>query len=88
MDTRSSIMRDARYIDDMRALLQAVVDRTRAANHDGASLDDVRKKIDLAPFRPRFGGDDPFLERAFDRYFTQPAIERAYQEANGKLEDE
>lgn len=82
------IMRDTRYLDDLRALLAAVDGQTRAAAAAGATVENVHQKVDLSRFRARFAKGDPYLGRAFDRYFAEPAVERVFQEVKGKLEDE
>jgi len=42
------------------------------------------KRVDLSDDRARFVGDDPWLVRWFDRYWTQPFIDAAYREAKGE----
>lgn len=82
------IFHDFRYVDDLRALLGSVVQQVRAAVDAGVPKDQVPKHVDLTASARRFAGDDPFLALAFQRYFAEPAVDRAYQEATGKLEDE
>lgn len=82
------IFHDFRYVDDLRALLRSVVQQVRAAIDAGVPKDQVPKHVDLTASAHRFTGEDPFLAVAFERYFAEPAVERAYQEATGKLEDE
>jgi hypothetical protein len=53
---------------------------TRAAT-ESVSLDSARTRVDLGVFRSRLAGDDPYLARAFDRFFLSSAVERAYGEA-------
>ena len=54
----------------------------------GLSLEDVRKKVDVAAIRQKLAGDDPLKKLEFDIRFVEQATERAYEEAKGKLSDE
>ncbi len=62
--------------------------QVRAAIDAGTPKDQVPAHVDLASAAHGFAGDDPFLALAFQRFFVEPAVDRAYQEATGKLEDE
>jgi glyoxylase-like metal-dependent hydrolase (beta-lactamase superfamily II) len=82
------IFHDFRYVDDLRALLRSVVGQVRAAVSTGTPKEKILERIDASGFPARFAINDPFQAFAFRRYFLEPAVERATQEANGKLEDE
>ncbi|GAA5067015.1 MBL fold metallo-hydrolase [Lysobacter panacisoli] len=77
-------MHDDAYVQRVIAL----VEQTRAAvaplAKERLTLEQVRAKIDLSDARVRFVGDDPWLSRWFDRYWTQPFVDAAYREANGQ----
>jgi glyoxylase-like metal-dependent hydrolase (beta-lactamase superfamily II) len=88
MPGHGPIFHDTSYIDALHELFQSVVEQTRAAVAAGATKDDVQAKVDLSRFRARFAGDDPYAQKVFDKYFVKPAVDRAYQEAINKLEDE
>jgi len=75
------VERDDSYLDQVTSLLRSVTSQVQRAEGLGLSLDDIRKKIDLGDFEKKFAGDDPDRLRAFREAFTQPAVERAYQEA-------
>jgi len=82
------IFHDFRYVDDLRVLLRSVVDQVRAAVSAGTPKEKILERIDASGFPARFASSDPFQALVFRRYFLEPAIDRATQEANGKLEDE
>jgi glyoxylase-like metal-dependent hydrolase (beta-lactamase superfamily II) len=71
---------DYSYLDLVSSLLQSVVTQVQQAESQGLKLEDVRKKVDLSTFEKRFAGDDHDRRVAFRSGFTQPAVERAYQE--------
>lgn len=77
-------MRDDAYVERVIALIE----RTRAAvaplAKEGLTLEQVRAKVDLSAARAGFAGDDPWLARWFDRYWTQPFVDAAYREAKGQ----
>ncbi|MDR0184835.1 MBL fold metallo-hydrolase [Lysobacter arvi] len=76
-------MRDDGYVTRVVDLIDATRDAVAAQVRQGASMDDAKKRIDLSAGRAQFAGDDPWLSRWFDRYWTQPFIEAAYREATG-----
>ncbi|MDI9237998.1 MBL fold metallo-hydrolase [Lysobacter sp. LF1] len=77
-------MRDAGYVDREIEL----IDRTRAAvaplAKAGLTMEQTRAKVDLSAERAGFVGDDAWLSRWFDRYWTQPFSDAAYREATGQ----
>ena len=81
-----AIQHDDRYLDQVVELLQYTLDQARAAVAKGLDLEATRKAIDFASFRQRFTGGERARIQAFDVYFVQPAVERAWLEARGELE--
>jgi hypothetical protein len=47
----------------------------------------VQKTVTLEDWKKELAGDDPLAQRAFDAYFVQPAVERAYRQAKGESSD-
>lgn len=82
------IQHDQTYVLTLAAMLESLVAQVRTASRDGAALDAVRKKVDLVAFRRQFVGDDATRQGMFDATFVRTAVERAYQEVQGKLEPE
>jgi glyoxylase-like metal-dependent hydrolase (beta-lactamase superfamily II) len=72
---------DYSYLDLVSSLLQSVITQVQQAENQGLKLEDVRKKVDLSTFENTFAGNDHDRRLAFQSGFTQPAVERAYQEA-------
>jgi len=57
--------------------------QVQAAVHQGRTLEETRKQVDLESFRKRFVGGNPDRGLAFKYFFVSTAIDRAYQEAQG-----
>jgi len=74
------------YIDLVSGLLQSVTSQVQQAVRQDLSLDDTRKKVDVANFEKQFAGDNPNRQRNFEAYFLGMAVERAYKEAKGTLD--
>jgi glyoxylase-like metal-dependent hydrolase (beta-lactamase superfamily II) len=81
-----AIQRDYQYMDQVVELLQYTLDQARDAVAKGLDLEATRKAIDFESFRQRFTGGDAARIQAFDGYFVQPAVERAWLEARGELD--
>lgn len=81
-----ALQRDHEYLDLVVSLLQYTLDGARAAVARGLDLQATRGAIDFTAFRQRFTGGDPARVRAFDAYFVQPAVQRAWLEARGELD--
>ena len=75
------LMHDWSYAKKVTELLSAVDDQVSKAVAEGLSLEDTRKRLDLAAFRSQLAGNDPFQGRIFDVFFVPGAVERAYREA-------
>ena len=82
------VMRDGRYVAEVREMLESVMSQARAAYRPGMSVEDLRAKIDLKASRQRIAGDDPFIGANFDNMIGNLAIARAWQEITGKWEPE
>ena len=85
-----SVLHDTSYLALLIETFQALFAQVKAAAADGATLEEVRKKVTLEEFKPRFQklaategrGDSGFA------MFLSGAVERAYQEATGSLKPE
>ena len=76
------VLRDKEYIRELREMMKRLVDQVDAqirANGE-ATVDDVKKAIDIAPFRAEIIGDNK-AEAPFFDYAISTFIERAYHEA-------
>jgi glyoxylase-like metal-dependent hydrolase (beta-lactamase superfamily II) len=74
------------YIDLVSNLLESFNSQVQQAVQQNLSLDDTRKKVDVASFEKQFAGDNPNRRRNFEAYFLGMAVERAYKEAKGTLD--
>jgi cyclase len=71
------------YIDLVCSLLLSVNSQVQQSVKQNLSLDDTRKKVDVASLEKQFVGDNPNRQRNFEAYFLGIAVERAYKEAKG-----
>ncbi len=78
------LMRDTAYIATLQKILTSLRAQVSDAVQQGLTLGDTRKKVDLSSFRTQLAGDDPLLWQAFQSFFVQSAVERAYTEAKGE----
>jgi glyoxylase-like metal-dependent hydrolase (beta-lactamase superfamily II) len=78
------VLRDHAYVEVVIALLQETLRQVAAAVEEGLSLEDTRKKVDLASYRQKLAGDDYWRGRAFDEFYLHAAVEQAYKEAKGE----
>ncbi|HEY7111628.1 MAG TPA: MBL fold metallo-hydrolase [Thermoanaerobaculia bacterium] len=82
------VMRDWSYAAKVQALLEDIRRQVGEAVRSGATLDETRKRVDVARFEAEFAGDDFARRKAFRDFFVSSAVERAYQEAKGELTEE
>ena len=82
------VQHDNAYLEQVVAMVEAVRAQAAAAVRDGLTLEEAKKKVDLAGWKKRFAGDDLFRGVAFDQFFATPCFERAYEEAKGPLKGE
>ena len=75
------VQHDDAYVRMVRELVAFTLARARDAVRRGVPLDSLQKQIDFAPFVKRFAGDDPVRIAAFENFYAQAAVPRAYEEA-------
>jgi cyclase len=75
------IMHDWTFARRVVDLIEAVNAQVKKAVADDLSLDETRKRVDVASYRKELAGDDPFQRRIFDTFFQPGAVQRAYDEA-------
>jgi glyoxylase-like metal-dependent hydrolase (beta-lactamase superfamily II) len=77
-------MHDDDYVTRLVDLIAHARDAVATLVEQGATKDEATRRVDLSADRMRFAGDDPWLARWFDRYWTQPFVDAAYREAKGE----
>jgi glyoxylase-like metal-dependent hydrolase (beta-lactamase superfamily II) len=75
------VFRDLAYLDRVRGMLADIGTASRAAAARNDSLAVLRRSLTLAEHRAAVTRGDPWLEKLFTRFFLDPALARAYQEA-------
>jgi len=78
------VMHDTKYIATLQRILTSLRAQAEDAVKQGLSLEDAQKKMDFSAFRAELAGDDPLLWCAFQSFFLDSAIPRAYAEAKGE----
>ena len=81
------VMRDKEFLVDVATLLEAADSQVRAAYRPGATLEEVRRQVDLSKLKAKWSGDDALRQAGFDGV-AGSVIARAYQAAKGALEPE
>jgi cyclase len=83
------VMHDNSYLELVRDLTAATYSRVKALADKGLSFEEVQKQVDLSDFKAKFvPNNDPGLEREWRGGYLPGAIDRAYQEATGKMKGE
>jgi hypothetical protein len=81
------VMHDKAYLRLVAELMESIDGQVGAAWRPGMTLDQLRQHVDLAAFRTRIAGDSAFIGANFDA-MARSAVERAWQQREGKLEPE
>jgi glyoxylase-like metal-dependent hydrolase (beta-lactamase superfamily II) len=79
------VMRDKTYVRTIAEFAESLDAQVKAQYRPGITVEQLRKAIDLEPFRKRIAGDDPFVNANFEPTFVMPALTRALQAARGDL---
>jgi hypothetical protein len=76
---------DNAYMQLQHDLLQSLMTQAYRAVAAGQTVDQFKKSVDLSDFEKKFVGDDPGRKWAWDNYFYDPAVTRAFDIARGAL---
>jgi glyoxylase-like metal-dependent hydrolase (beta-lactamase superfamily II) len=88
MPGHGPIMHDTSYMELVRDLTATTYSRVKALADKGLSLDEVNKQINMDDFKAKFvTTNDPAVDRHW-RSYLRGAVDRAYQEATGKMKPE
>jgi glyoxylase-like metal-dependent hydrolase (beta-lactamase superfamily II) len=80
------VQHDYGYLGLVRELLTFTRTGARDAVRKGLTLEQTQKSIDFTDFIKRFGAGDTVRAESFTNFYSQAAVQRAYEEA--KLESE
>jgi glyoxylase-like metal-dependent hydrolase (beta-lactamase superfamily II) len=83
-----AVMHDFAYVRTVAEMVESVITQVHDAGKDGATLEQVRAKVDLERYRKLLAGDDAYQNLVFRTAFAEPAVKRAYEEQTGALHDE
>jgi len=75
------VMRDDAHVRRVRDLAAAIRDGVKESVAAGASLEETRRRVDLARFRDAFARDSRLRRSLFEMYVAQPALEAAWRHA-------
>jgi glyoxylase-like metal-dependent hydrolase (beta-lactamase superfamily II) len=76
-----AVQHDYQYVDLVRELLVYTREKAQDAVRRGLTLEQATKEIDFTDYARRFSGGDLVRYDAFQSFYPQPAIQRAYEEA-------
>lgn len=79
------VMHDPIYLKTLVEMFQALSNEVKVAVAEGLRLAETRKKVTLNEFSRRHAGDNGRRIGGFRSAFLDPAVDRAYQEAIGKM---
>jgi len=82
------VMHDKKYVADLAELMESIMKQARAAWRPGIGLEELRAKIDMEPFKQRFARGNAFIEANFNAMIKSSAVNRAFEELEGKLQPE
>jgi len=82
------VLHDWAYAKKVSALLQSLRAQVAEVVAQGATPEQVHERVDLSQFRKSFAAGRSERGAAFDDYFEYSAVDRAYQEATGKMAEE
>ena len=80
------VLRDFAYVDLVAGALREVEEQTRAAKAKGLDLAAARKTVNVAELGRRFTGDLKVRRLSWENYFVGPAVQRAFEQADGVLQ--
>ncbi|MBK8323477.1 MAG: MBL fold metallo-hydrolase [Betaproteobacteria bacterium] len=76
------VIRDDAPVRRVLALVKAIRDGVKASVAAGETLEETRRRVDLAAFRESFAGTSRWRGTLFDMYVVQPALEAAWRQAH------
>jgi cyclase len=82
------VQRDWSYAKKVTALLEELQRQVAAQVKQGATLEQTQERVDLSALKKGFAGDSFERGAAFDDFFVRSAVDRAYQEATGRMAEE
>jgi len=82
------VLHDTVYLKTLIEMFQALTTQVKQAAGQGLSLEETRRRVKLDEFSQRLAGDSFQRRNWFRSAFLYPAVDRAYQEATGKLKPE
>lgn len=82
------LMRDTSYLQLLKETIEALAAQVKQAVAQGKNLKEMQAEIKLDDFVKRLAAGDKVHESQIRGTFIQPGVDRAYQEATGKLKPE
>jgi cyclase len=74
---------DKTHLHTMTNLLQTLLTQVQQAVQQGLTLEETRKKVDIANYRDQLTAGVPSRKRHFQEYFEQPAVDTLYKQLKG-----
>jgi glyoxylase-like metal-dependent hydrolase (beta-lactamase superfamily II) len=82
------VMRDRRYVAEVREVMESVMTQARATYRPGMTAAELKKAIDVKALREKMAAGDAMIAANFDHMIGDLAVTRAWEELSGKWEPE
>ncbi|HXZ44928.1 MAG TPA: MBL fold metallo-hydrolase [archaeon] len=82
------IQRDESYVLTLRDMLKDMVARVGEAVAQGKTVEECQQVVTMDDWKQKLAGDDKLKQGAFDAFFVQPGVARAYHQAKGEADSD
>ena len=77
------VERDEKHLQQITSLLQTIYDQVQQAVNAGLSLEETKKKVDVAKYAEALTAGVLTRQKNYDEYFLQPVIETTWKQLKG-----
>ena len=75
---------DKTHLHTITALLETILAQVHESVRNGLTLDEARKKLDIAKYADQLTAGIPSRKRNFQQYFEVPIVESIYKQMKGQ----
>jgi glyoxylase-like metal-dependent hydrolase (beta-lactamase superfamily II) len=77
------VERDEKHLHQLTSLFESIYAQVQQAVNAGLSLEDTRKKVDIAKYEDELTAGNATRKANFDEYFLKPVVETTYKQLKG-----